>query len=91
MKTLFIECNMGAAGDMLMGALFEAPSLLRNAASGARRWTSLSWGRRRKALEAPIMRRKKAMGIAASMDRNPMVPMDMPCTTIRSMYPIRKC
>ena len=23
MKTLFIECNMGAAGDMLMGALFE--------------------------------------------------------------------
>ena len=23
MKTLFIECNMGAAGDMLMGALYE--------------------------------------------------------------------
>ena len=23
MKTLFMECNMGAAGDMLMGALFE--------------------------------------------------------------------
>ena len=23
MKTLYIECNMGAAGDMLMGALSE--------------------------------------------------------------------
>ena len=23
MKTLFIECNMGAAGDMLMAALYE--------------------------------------------------------------------
>ena len=23
MKTLYIECNMGAAGDMLMGALYE--------------------------------------------------------------------
>ncbi len=23
MKTLFLECNMGAAGDMLMGALYE--------------------------------------------------------------------
>ena len=23
MKTLFIECNMGASGDMLMGALYE--------------------------------------------------------------------
>ena len=25
MKTLFIECNMGAAGDMLMAALYELP------------------------------------------------------------------
>ena len=23
MKTLYIECNMGVAGDMLMGALYE--------------------------------------------------------------------
>ena len=23
MKTLYLECNMGAAGDMLMGALLE--------------------------------------------------------------------
>ena len=23
MKTLYIECNMGAAGDMLMAALYE--------------------------------------------------------------------
>ena len=23
MKTLYIECNMGAAGDMLMSALYE--------------------------------------------------------------------
>lgn len=23
MKTLFFECNMGAAGDMLMSALYE--------------------------------------------------------------------
>lgn len=23
MRTLFIECNMGASGDMLMGALYE--------------------------------------------------------------------
>ena len=23
MKTLYLECNMGAAGDMLMGALYE--------------------------------------------------------------------
>ena len=23
MKTLYIECNMGVAGDMLMGALLE--------------------------------------------------------------------
>ena len=23
MRTLYIECNMGAAGDMLMGALYE--------------------------------------------------------------------
>ena len=23
MKTLYIECNMGASGDMLMGALYE--------------------------------------------------------------------
>ncbi|MBQ8111463.1 MAG: DUF111 family protein, partial [Clostridia bacterium] len=23
MRTLYIECNMGAAGDMLMGALLE--------------------------------------------------------------------
>lgn len=25
MKTLYIECNMGVAGDMLMGALYEVP------------------------------------------------------------------
>ena len=24
MRTLFIECNMGASGDMLMGALYES-------------------------------------------------------------------
>ena len=23
MKTIFLECSMGAAGDMLMGALYE--------------------------------------------------------------------
>ena len=28
MKTLYIECNMGVAGDMLMGALYELLSLI---------------------------------------------------------------
>ena len=40
MKTLYIDCNMGAAGDMLMSALLE----LHSDAEGFSCWTPLHSG-----------------------------------------------